>query len=143
MHIELGDSLTDFTTSYKKTYDGAQAAKNDKVDNNVRESNLVFGYGNTAYQTSNNAAHNAKPIAVNRAAERNYGTNVILGGDGGNYHSEQKSRFAHKEAGYQGVDKNRVLDFRSAHFHMGFPEGQNDNCSEAQANYNAKPLTKV
>jgi hypothetical protein len=82
---------------------------------------LVFGYGNTAYQTSNNAAHNSKPIAPNRAAERSYGTNVIFGGDGGNYHSENKSRFAHKEVGYQAVDKDRVRDFRSAHFQMGFP----------------------
>ena len=37
VHIELGDSLTDFTSSYKRTFEGAQApSQNTKVDNNIR-----------------------------------------------------------------------------------------------------------
>jgi hypothetical protein len=85
-------------------------------------------------------AHNSKPIAQSKAQERNYGTNVVLGGDGGHYHSEQKTQFTHKASGYQTVDKERVHDFKKAHFQMGFPEGISDPLSEAQANYKAKPL---
>ena len=32
----MGDTLTDFTTSYNKAYDGSQAIKTDKIDNNAR-----------------------------------------------------------------------------------------------------------
>ena len=65
---------------------------------------------------------------------------MLLGADSGNYHSEAKKQFAHKESGYQSVDKNRVLDFKAAHFKVGFPEEEPQKMSEAQANYNAKPL---
>ena len=68
---------------------------------------------------------------------------MVLGGDGVNHHSEAKTQFAHKESGYQSVDKNRVLDFKAAHFQVGFPEGEVENKTEAQAHYHAKPLTKV
>ena len=38
------------------------------------------------------------------------------------------------------MDKNRVLDFKAAHFKVGFPEEEPQKMSEAQANYNTKPL---
>ena len=97
VHIELGDSLTDFTSSYKRTFDGAQGQQNDgKVDNNIRQSNLVFGFGGNGYQTSSNSAHNSKPISTTKGQERSYVGNVLMGSDAGNYHSEAKAQFAHK-----------------------------------------------
>ena len=104
---------------------------------------MVFGFGSGNYQTSNNAAHNSKPISSIKTLERSYGANVILGADTSNYQSEAKNQFAHKESGYQSVDKNRVLDFKAAHFKVGFPEEESRNLSEAQANYGSKPLTVV
>lgn len=35
-----------------------------------------------------------------------------------------------------------MLDFKSAHFQLGFPASQQENVSEAKAHYNAKPLSK-
>ena len=103
----------------------------------------MFGFGQNGYQTSSGTAHNSKPVASSKPVERTYGTNVVFGGDAGNYHSEQKAQFPHKDSGYKAVDKDRVLDFKKAHFQMGYPEAQQENLSEAQAHYNAKPLTKV
>lgn len=117
----MGDTLTDFTTSYKKTYDGAQVPRTEKIDNNTGKTNLVLGYDQPAFTTTHSTSHAPKPLTNNKNVQRNYGTNVVFGGDSGNFHSENKAQFAHKEANYQNVDKDRVLDFRSAHFKFGFP----------------------
>ena len=124
VHVSLGDALSDFSTSYKNNFDGAQADPLGQVANKSRDSNLVFGFGGTGYQTSNHSAHDSKPVAASKPIERTYGNNILMGADPISYHSEQKAKFAHKEADYQTVDKERVRDFKKAHFQMGFPEGQ-------------------
>lgn len=43
--------------------------------------------------------------------------------------------FAHKEAPYHSVNKEQIRDFRSAHFQFGFPNQNDFNNSEAQAQY--------
>lgn len=60
---------------------------------------------------------------MSKGPERSYATNVLLGADGGAYNSEAKTQFAHKEGGYKTVDRDRVLDFKAAHFKVGYPEG--------------------
>jgi len=121
VNVDLGDSLTDFTTSYKRTYDGAQGVRPEKVNSNSGP-NLILGYDQHHYTTSNAASHNLKPITNNQAPVRNYGTNITLGGDHNHYHSEQKTQYAHKDSAMETVSKDKVLDFKSAHFHFGFPE---------------------
>jgi hypothetical protein len=48
-------------------------------------------------------------------------SNINFGGEGNVFLSEQKYNYAHKECGPQTVDKEKVKDFRSAHFQFGFP----------------------
>lgn len=36
VNIDFGDSLTDFTSTYKKVFEGAQAPPTEKIDNNIR-----------------------------------------------------------------------------------------------------------
>ena len=98
--IELGDTLADFTTSYKKNFDGAQAPRTEKVDNNTGKTNLVLGYDQPAFTTTHSTSHAPKPITTSKNVQRSYGTNIVFGGDSGNFHSENKTQFAHKEASY-------------------------------------------
>lgn len=60
------------------------------------------------------------PLISNEAPKRSYETNINLGNNAIKYDSENKQNFAHKNASYQGVDKQTIQDFRSAHFHFGF-----------------------
>lgn len=71
--------------------------------------------------TSNAATHNIKPISNSKGPGRSYQTNISLGTDGGQFNSEHKTQFSHKNGEIQSVDKQRVLDFKSAHFKFGFP----------------------
>lgn len=48
--------------------------------------------------------------------------------------------FAHKEAAYHAVDKDKIRDFRSAHFHFGFPNQNDISNSEAHDQYTEKPI---
>lgn len=141
VNVDLGDTLTDFTTSYHKAYDGSQGGRPDRLT--AAPASIVLGYDPNAYTTSNAASHNAKALPNSKAPARNYGTNIVLGGDGPHFHSEHKAQFAHKDSTKESVDKQRVLDFKSAHFKFGFPEQAEANISEAQAHYSEKPLTIV
>jgi hypothetical protein len=141
--VDLGDALTDFTTSYNKAYDGTQGERAERANNNIAGTHLVLGYDNNKFLTSNAATHNIKPILPVSANSRSYATNISLGTDQGQFHSEQKAQFSHKNSSKQTVEKEKVLDFRSAHFQFGFPEQVSANVSEAQAHYNEKPLTAI
>jgi hypothetical protein len=127
--VDLGDTLTNFATSYNSSYDGAQAPRTEKIDNNSGPTNLILGYDKGAFVTSSQAELGPKAISANNRVQRSYEGNVVFGGDGNNYHSEQRSQFAHKESGYSKVDKDRVLDFKSAHFQFAFPENPGCNMS--------------
>ncbi len=141
--VDLGDTLTDFTTSYNKAYEGTQGERAERASNNNTGGNLVLGYDNNHFLTSNAATHNIKPILPSVANTRSYGTNINLGSDSGHYSSEQKAQFAHKTSTKQTVEREKVLDFKSAHFQFGFPEQTEPNLSEAQAHYKEKPLNAV
>lgn len=53
--VDLGDSLTNFATSYNSAYDGTQAPRTEKIDNNSGPTNLILGYDKGAFITSNQA----------------------------------------------------------------------------------------
>lgn len=92
--MDLGDTLTDFTTSYNKAFDGTQGARTQPYQN--PNSNLVFGYDQGQFVTSNAASHNIKPISNSKGPGRSYQTNISLGTDGGQFNSEHKTQFSHK-----------------------------------------------
>jgi hypothetical protein len=141
--VDLGDTLTDFTTSYKRAHDGTQGERAERANNNIAGTHLVLGYDNNKFLTSNAATHNAKPLLPAPANTRSYGTNISLGTDQGQFASEQKAQFAHKNASKQTVERETVLDFKSAHFQFGFPEQPAVHQSEAQAHFSEKPLNAV
>lgn len=85
--VDLGDTLTDFTTSYNKAYDGTQGERAEKASNAVSNTHLVLGYDHNHFLTSNAASHNLKPITSNHPKGRSYGTNINLGTDQTNFHS--------------------------------------------------------
>lgn len=41
------------------------------------------------------------------------------------------------------MDKNRVLDFKKAHFGLGFSGIPTENLTEAQSHFTEKPLVQV
>ncbi len=85
--VDLGDTLTDFTTSYNKAYDGTQGEKAEKAGNSVSNTHLVLGYDQNNFVTSNAAIHNIKPISSNNGKGRSYVTNINLGNDQPHFHS--------------------------------------------------------
>ena len=85
--VDLGDALSDFTTSYNKAFEGNQGERPERVNNNISGTHLVLGYDNNQFITSNAASHNAKPILPAPANTRSYGTNISLGSDEGQFHS--------------------------------------------------------
>jgi hypothetical protein len=133
--VDLGDTLTDFTTSYNKAYDGTQGDRPEKANTNIGNTHLVLGYDQGQFVTSNAAIHNAKPLNASTGKGRSYVTNINLGSDQGHFHSEQKAQFSHKNSTTQAVEKEKVLDFKSAHFQFGFPEQVTPNISENQAHF--------
>ena len=141
--MDLGDSLTDFTSSYNRAYEGGQGGRPEMVNTNTRQSNLTLGYDGDHYQTSQGASHNSKPVQPFKHIGRSYGDNIVLGDSHGGYELTSKTQFRNKPANYEQVDRERVLDFKAAHFKLGFPEEQTANYSEAQAQYGEKPLTIV
>lgn len=121
--VELGDALTDFTTSYNRAHDGSQGERVQRnPNNNTAATNLVLGYDSNPFLTTNAVTHNPKPIPSASGAARSYATNISLGSDQGNFHSEHKVQFAHKSSNKQTVDRETVRDFKNAHFQLGFPE---------------------
>lgn len=79
------------------------------------------------------------PLNNYHITQRSNVSSINLGGDGNAFKSEQKQNFAHKESVAQPVDKDRIRDFRSAHFHFGFPE-PTQHLSENRAQFDEKPI---
>lgn len=79
VNVDLGDSLTDFATSYNRAFEGGQGGRPEKVNNNNRASNLTLGYDNSNYLTSQGATHNQKPVESYKQVSRTYGDNILLG----------------------------------------------------------------
>jgi hypothetical protein len=96
----------------------------------------MLGNDDANFLTSNNVAYGSKQAAFSSAPKRNYDTNVDLGSHQISYCSEHEQHFHHKTNVAQGVDKQKVLDFKKAHFQFGFPEEAKSNYqSEAQFHY--------
>lgn len=85
---------------------------------------MMLGNDRSNFMTQNNATYTEKPIDIHYANQTSNLSHISLGADSKNYESENKANFLHKEAVSKPVDKARVLDFKSAHFQMGFPEKQ-------------------
>ena len=79
--VELGDTLTDFTTSYKNTYTGTQAPPTQQANSGLGKNNLVLGYDSNPYVTSSQQYLDHKNIAATKALPRNYHNNISLGSD--------------------------------------------------------------
>lgn len=62
------------------------------------------------------------PINNFHITQKSNVSNINLGGDQNGFLSEQKQNFSHKEHIAQPVDPERIRDFKSSHFHFGFPE---------------------
>ena len=82
---------------------------------------MILGNDTNNFQTQNNATYTQKPIQNYHTTQTSNVSSINLGIDGNKYVSENRAHFAHKDSSMKPVDKNRILDFRSAHFHMGFP----------------------
>ena len=82
----------------------------------------------------------SKPIANYHITQRSNTSNISLGADPNAYSSENKGNFYHKQGESKPVDKERVLDFKSAHFKFGFPTDAPGYTSEATAQYGEKPI---
>jgi len=93
----LGDTLTDFTTSYHKAHDGTQGGWREKINSNSGN-NVILGYDPNQYATSSVAAHNYKPISTSKGPTRNYETNILLGADNTQFNSENRTQFSHKNS---------------------------------------------
>lgn len=87
----------------------------------IRKSNMILGNDKPNFETQNNATYVKMPINNYHVTQRSNVSNINLGGDGNGFVSEHRQNFAHKESTAQPVDKDRIRDFRSAHFHFGFP----------------------
>lgn len=100
---------------------------------------MVLGNDKSNYETQNNATYTQMPINNYHSTQRSNVSSINLGGDNNAFKSEHKQSYAHKDSAAQPVDKDKIRDFRSAHFHFGFPD-QAQHQSEAQAKYNEKPI---
>ena len=122
-HINLGDSLTQFTTTYNQTHDHKEGERANPGDPNmIRKSNMILGNDRSNFETQNNATYTQKPIQNYHSSQRSNISSISLGTEGNNFLSQNKASYIHKDSGAQPVDRNRVLDFKSAHFKMGFPD---------------------
>lgn len=93
----MGDTLSDFTTSYHKAYDGTQGNRREKINSNSGN-NVVLGYDPNMYATSSAASHNSKPMLTNKGPVRNYETNILLGADNNQFASENRTQYSHKNS---------------------------------------------
>lgn len=105
----------------------------------IRKSNMILGNDKPNFETQNNATYVQMPLSNYHITQRSNVSSINLGGDANAFKSEHKQNFAHKDAVAQPVDKERIRDFRSAHFHFGFPDST-QNLSENKAQYNEKPI---
>lgn len=104
----------------------------------------MLGYGNNNYQTSSLASYSKKATTGTvPPAHRQNQNSIVIGNDPSNFNSEQRQQFLHKNTNYQAVDKDRVLDFKRAHFQLGFEGGDRECLSEVQHQYKEKPISNV
>ena len=103
---------------------------------------MILGNDKPNFETQNNATYVAMPINNYHVTQKSNISSISLGGDANGFSSEQKQNFAHKESTAQPVDKERIRDFKSAHFHFGFPE-PTQHLSENKAQFDEKPINYV
>lgn len=82
----------------------------------IRKSNMILGNDKSNYQTQNNSTFVSMPISNYHITQKSNVSNINFGGDGNAFTSEQKYNYSHKETGPHQVDKEKIRDFRSAHF---------------------------
>ena len=83
---------------------------------------MILGNDNPAFQTQHNSTYTKMPIENYHVTGRSNVSNINLGNDGNKFLSENRAHYLHKDSNAQPVDKDRILDFRSAHFKFGFPD---------------------
>jgi hypothetical protein len=84
----------------------------------------MFGNDQATFETQNAVVYKSIPQASNSFIhQESNSSNINFGSDKVAYASECQQRFtSHKSPERQIVEKDVIQDFRSAHFHFGFPQ---------------------
>lgn len=101
---------------------------------------MILGHQPVNY-TSQNADTFTKKENVGTKPVGKMPTNVDLGSDSAPFQSTHKQAFDHKISTTMPVDKNRIRDFRSAHFAFG--NTPNTYTSEHRGEFNEKPIQPI
>lgn len=88
--------------------------------NALRKTNMVLGNQNPHYQTQSSATYVNRSSSAARPIKASDG-GISLGNEKSSYMSSNKMDYAPKYNSVSKVDKEKIRDFKSAHFKLGSP----------------------